>query len=288
MLIFAERPLVFFLQFLLGLLLEAEHQPQVLDLVFELSDLSVSLVYGNREFLPLVLPLDLLQLKGRLLLFEFLDLFQAELVFFLESRILLLLVFQLVLGGHIGLGQSGHLLLDGVVLADLELEVVIEFLVLDGEFAVNAVYFVDFVFELEPEGDFLVEGLFCLLEVLHEYVLVVFEVGVVFAEFLELFENPGVFFLVDFFVVVDDALPLLDLVLHAVHLLDLVALNLGYHRLEVPVRTVLQQYRVHLPERLPDVHVLPPDLLQQRIEPHRVHKQRLEYPIQVLRVYSFR
>ena len=232
--------------------------------------------------------LEFSKFQGQVLALQVLELFEVEPALLLDGPMLFPLLLKLVLGGYVGLCELGQPVLEESVLGQLGREVVVEPLVLDGELPVHAVDFVDFVFELEAQGDFLVEGLFCLLEVLHKHVLVVLEGGVVLAEFLEFLENLGVLLLVVILVAVDDALPLFNFGPHALHLLHLVAFYFCQHGLEVAVGTVLQQDRKHLPKRLADVHVLPPHFFQQRVEPHRVHKQRPEYPLQVLRLYPFR
>lgn len=49
--------------------------------------------------------------------------------------------------------------------------VVVKSVVFGRKFMMDSVDFVDFVLKLQSQTDFLIEGLFCLFEVLHQYVL---------------------------------------------------------------------------------------------------------------------
>lgn len=110
---------------------------------------------------------------------------------------------------------------------------------LESQFPVNSVDFVDFVFELEAERYLFVEGLLSLLIILKQHVFVVDQLNVGISQKFEFLEDLCVFLLMDLFIIVDYILAPLDLLPQQLHLCDLIPLNLPDHRLEVSVRTVL-------------------------------------------------
>jgi hypothetical protein len=85
-------------------------------------------------------------------------------------------------------------------------------------------------------------------------------------------------------IVIDQLLPPLDFLLQHFHLPQLVPLDLPNHRIEITVRTVFKQDRVHLPKSFTQVHVPTANLAQERVEAHRIDEERLVDALQVARV----
>ena len=91
---------------------------------------------------------------------------------------------------------------------------------------------VDFVFELESQTDFLIEGLLGLFEVFHEYIFFIFQVDILLTENFELLKNLSVFLFVYFIVVLNYSLSFLYFLAQRFHFPSLVTLNLSNHCLE--------------------------------------------------------
>jgi hypothetical protein len=163
--------------------------------------------------------------------------------------------------------------LEVIELEGPQLQVIIQFLVLDAQLPMHSVDLVDLILKLEAQRDLLIEGLLSLLVILHKHVLIILQVLVLISQQLKLLEDLGVALLVDVLIIVNQLLPPLDLLLQHLHLPRLVPLDLPDHCVEVPIRTVLQQDGVHLPERLAQVHIPPPDFAKQSVEAHRVHEE---------------
>ena len=157
---------------------------------------------------------------------------------------------------------------------------------LDGQLVVHSVDLVYFALEFQPQGHLLIEGLFCLFVVFHQNLLIVFEVVIGLSQQFDLLENPDIFFLVDFLVIIDNFLPPLDLVPQRLHLGHLVPLDLPDHGLEISIRAVLEQDGVDLPECFLDVAAA--HLFEEGVETHRVNEEGFEYAVQILGVYAFR
>ena len=157
---------------------------------------------------------------------------------------------------------------------------------LNGELVVDSVDLVNFALEFEPEGNLFVESLLCLFVILHQNLLVVFKIVVGLSQQFDLLEDPGIFLLVNFLVVVNNFLPPLYLVPQRLHLGYLVPLYLPDHRLEISIRAILQQDGVDLPECLLDVTAA--HLFEKGVEAHRVDEEGLENAVQILGVYALR
>ena len=82
----------------------------------------------------------------------------------------------------------------------------------------------------------------------------------------DLLEDPGIFLLMDFLVIINNFLPPLDLVSQRLHLGHLVPLDLPDHRLEISIRAVLQQDCIDLPECLLDMATA--HLFEEGVETH--------------------
>lgn len=104
----------------------------------------------------------------------------------------------------------------------------------------HSVDLIDLVLEFEAEGDFLIEGLFGLLVILHQDVLIILQVLIMVPQQFQLLEDLGIALLVDILIVINQLLPALDLLLQHLHLPSLIPFDLPNHRIEVPLRTILQ------------------------------------------------
>ena len=146
---------------------------------------------------------------------------------------------------------------------------------------------VDFIFKFKSKRYFFIEGLLGLFEVLHENILVILEVNISLSKLFEFFENLCILLFVNIFIIFNNFLPFLDLLLHTLHLFDFIPLDFSNHSLEISIWAILQQNRINLPKSFTDIHIFTSHFLQQSIESHWVNKQRFIDSFQVVRIESF-
>lgn len=103
-----------------------------------------------------------------------------------------------------------------------------------------SVNFIDFVLELQPQADFLIEGLIDLFKVFLDVVTFLFEVGIGQLQVLQLLYDFFVFLSVVSVNVVDEFLPFCNLLPHFLHIFVSVVLNIHQHCLKFAFRTVFQ------------------------------------------------
>lgn len=122
---------------------------------------------------------------------------------------------------------------------------------LHAQLPVDTVYLIDFVFKLQSEADFLIKRLVCLLKIFLYNLFLEIELLVKFLQLLVLFPHFAVFLFIPLPALLDDLSAFQNLLLELLHISSPISFDVAYCRVELSLRTVLQEIGVHLPKSLP-------------------------------------